>query len=194
MVWVWLLYGLRMAAVHTPVGIARPQICCKPDRMMGLVPERCGPDDPRLADVLALIRTCVAPMEGRSAPPSSMLQLTLKAVEVQAQRHEVWVCGDDPVACVFLTRQRQHLYVGKLAVAEAYRGMGFARRLIDLAETRAEERGLDGLELQARVELTENHDTFAKLGFVKVGRTMHPGYTRPTSITMRKPVSKNLKK
>ena len=44
------------------------------------------------------------------------------------------------------------------------------------------------LELQTRVELTENHATFRALGFVEVARTAHPGYDRPTSITFRRPV------
>jgi hypothetical protein len=45
--------------------------------------------------------------------------------------------------------------------------------------------GLDHLELQTRVELTENHATFRAMGFVETGRTAHPGYDR-TSITFRR--------
>jgi hypothetical protein len=44
------------------------------------------------------------------------------------------------------------------------------------------------LELQTRVELIENHKTFAALGFEKVAEAAHPGYDRPTSIVMRKRV------
>ena len=42
------------------------------------------------------------------------------------------------------------------------------------------------LELETRIELTENHETFAALGFVKVSEGAHPGYDRTTFITMRK--------
>ncbi|MFN7434077.1 MAG: N-acetyltransferase, partial [Betaproteobacteria bacterium] len=47
--------------------------------------------------------------------------------------------------------------------------------------------GRTALELQTRIELTENHATFAALGFAKVAETAHPGYARPTSITLRRP-------
>jgi hypothetical protein len=41
--------------------------------------------------------------------------------------------------------------------------------------------------IAARVELTENHETFRAMGFtVETGRTAHPGYDRPTSITFRR--------
>jgi hypothetical protein len=40
------------------------------------------------------------------------------------------------------------------------------------------------LELQAGGELVENHATFRALGFTKVAETVHPGDTRPTSITI----------
>jgi hypothetical protein len=42
------------------------------------------------------------------------------------------------------------------------------------------------LELQTRVELEENHAAFRAMGFAEAGRTAHPGYDRPTSITFRK--------
>jgi predicted GNAT superfamily acetyltransferase len=98
------------------------------------------------------------------------------------------VIGAPPVACVFLTPRPQALYVGKLAVAATERGRGHARALVTLAEARARSLGLPMLELQTRVELTENHATFRALGFVETGRTAHAGYDRPTSITFRRPV------
>ncbi len=157
--------------------------------MMGVVPEQCGDDDPRLPAILALIRISFAGMEGRIDPPSSMHDLTVDQIAEQARMGEVWVCGREPVACVFLTRKPGCLYLSKLTVAAAYRGTGFARRLVDLAETRALALQRDALELQSRIELTENHAAFAKLGFVVTGETRHPGYTRTTSLTMRKDLS-----
>ncbi len=41
------------------------------------------------------------------------------------------------------------------------------------------------LELETRVELVENHATFAKFGFVKIGESAHEGFDAPTSIRMR---------
>jgi ribosomal protein S18 acetylase RimI-like enzyme len=139
--------------------------------------------------LLALIQAEFAFMEGRIDPPSSMHALTPDAIALQARTGEVWVIGHPPVACVFLTPKPQVLYVGKLAVAASQRHRGLARTLIDLAETRARALGLPALELQTRIELTENQATFRALGFAEVARTAHPGRDRPTSITFRRPVA-----
>ncbi|MCB1329842.1 MAG: GNAT family N-acetyltransferase [Maritimibacter sp.] len=155
-----------------------------------MIPVRLSPeDDP--APVLALIRAEFAFMDGRIDPPSSMHRLTAADVSRQAAAGEVWVLGPAgaPLACVFFTTKPETLYIGKLAVAAAARGQGHARRLIDLAAARAGALGLAVLELQTRIELTENHATFARLGFTCVGETAHPGYDRTTSLTFRKPLS-----
>ena len=44
------------------------------------------------------------------------------------------------------------------------------------------------LELSTRIELVENHATFARMGFAKTAETAHEGFDRPTSIVMRAPV------
>jgi len=143
-------------------------------------------DDP--APVLALIRDSFAYMEGRIDPPSSMLRLTGDDVRRQAAEAEVWVIGAPVLACVFLTPKPGALYIGKLAVAATARGRGLARRLVDLAALRARDLELAALELQVRVELTDNQAAFAALGFVVVAATAHPGFDRPTSLTMRRAV------
>lgn len=139
--------------------------------------------------LLRLIQSEFAFMEGRIDPPSSMLSLTPEAIAAQAEAGEVWAIGSPPQACVFLTPKPDALYVGKLAVAARQRRRGHARALLATAEDRARALGLPALELQTRVELTENQAAFEALGFVEVGRTAHAGYDRPTSITYRRPVA-----
>ena len=138
--------------------------------------------------VLALIQASFAYMESRIDPPSSMHRLTAASLAGHAREHELWLIqdGDDLCACMQFTRRPDCLYVGKLAVSTNYRRHGLAARLMQHAEERARALTLPALELQARVELIENHATFAAMGFVKTGETAHPGYSRPTSITMRK--------
>jgi predicted GNAT superfamily acetyltransferase len=87
-----------------------------------------------------------------------------------------------------LTPTDESLYLGKLAVRNSERGSGLARVLINHAEHCAQQLGLPILELQTRIELTENQRTFASMGFVEHERTAHGGFSRPTSITFRKPV------
>lgn len=140
--------------------------------------------------LLSLLRESFAGMEGRIDPPSSLNRLTPESLALQAQRGEIWVIEDQetPVACIFLTPQVDRLYLGKLAVHTTHQHRGLGRQLVDLAQQRAHALNLPLLELQTRIELTENHATFAALGFAITAQTAHEGYAHPTSITMQKPV------
>lgn len=149
---------------------------------------RVDPDYPHWDAVLSLILNAFAFMAGRIDPPSSAHRLTVAEMAAQAGTGAVWVVEDAgrPVGCIFARAQGDALYIGKLAVAETHRGRGLARRLVGAAEAEARARALSWLELQTRIELTENHAAFARLGFARTGETAHPGYQRPTSITMRR--------
>lgn len=155
---------------------------------MDLTPCRLGPDDPALTEVLTLIQTAFAFMDGRIDPPSSMHRLSLDTVARHAATAEIWTIGTPIRACVFLTPKADCLYLGKLAVAADARKTGLARRLIHLAEERARALNLPRVELQTRVELAENQAAFVALGFQEIGRTAHAGYDHPTSITFSKQV------
>ena len=52
--------------------------------------------------------------------------------------------------------------------------------------TRAQFLGHSEIVLETRIELTENHATFAHMGFVKTREGAHDGYDHPTYIEMRK--------
>lgn len=149
--------------------------------------QRLGPDDD-LAPVLALLRSAFAYMEGRIDPPSSAHRLTVEAMAAQTEEGAVFIAegrDDTLLGCVFLKPKGDALYLGKLAIRPARQGEGIGRRLFEASIEEARARNLPEIELQARVELTENHAVFAAMGFREVGRTAHDGYNRPTSITMR---------
>ncbi len=137
--------------------------------------------------ILALIHRAFLGMEGRINPPSSLHRLTAEGIAAQALSGEVWVAPPQQ-GCLFLTPKAGRLYLGKLAVAPEWRGRGLARHLVARAEDRTRVQGFAILELETRVELTENHAIFRKLGFVETGRNAHPGFDRPTSITFAKSV------
>ncbi len=151
-----------------------------------MIPERRQPDDPDLGDIHTLLHRCFAYMDGRIDPPSSLHDLNVAGIARACTIGEVWTIGAPPVACVFLTEKLGRLYLGKLAVDPTRRGAGLARALVELAEERAQALDLPMLELQTRIELVENHATFARLGFVKTAEGSHEGYDRPTEITMQK--------
>ena len=151
-----------------------------------MTPRRIAPNYPHWPAVLRLIVDAFASMEGRIDPPSSAHRLTIADMSAQAATGAVWVIEDNatPIACLFAKPQGDALYVGKLAVAETHRRHGLARRLIAEAQIEARARNLPRLELETRIELTENQAAFARMGFTKISESAHPGYDRPTSITM----------
>ena len=138
--------------------------------------------------LLALIRRAFAYMDGIIDPPSSAHLLTPELLRDKAQAETIFLAyqGQALVGCVALADRGDRLYLGKLAVDPDVQGRGIGRGLLGAAEQFARARGLPTIELQTRIELAGNHKTFARLGFVETGRTAHPGYDRPTSITMLK--------
>ena len=143
-----------------------------------------------MGPVLALLHMAFAYMEGRIDPPSSLGRMGAEDLSRAAATAELWVIDGDtgPLSCMILTPQADTLYLGKLAVSQAARGQGLARRMIEHSLNRAQALGLPSVSLQTRVELLENHATFAALGFEMTGTTAHPGYDRPTTVNFRKPV------
>ena len=153
-----------------------------------LKPTRLTPESDALGDVLSLVQRSFAFMEGRIDPPSSMHRLTTDAIAQQCRDGEVWTLDNPIAACIFLSPKPEALYISKLAVDEPMRGRGLARKLIRHSEIRAHDLNLPALELETRIELTENHLAFDRMGFTKTAEAAHDGYERPTFIIMRKPL------
>jgi GNAT superfamily N-acetyltransferase len=141
--------------------------------------------------LLQLLQTSFAYMDSRIDPPSSLQRMGIDELRSKSRQETLILAseGSDLIGCAFAALRSECVYVGKIAVAERARGRGVARQIIAAAEVIARNAGRHALELQTRIELVENHTAFAALGFAKISETAHPGYTRPTSITMRKTVT-----
>ncbi|MDL2401521.1 GNAT family N-acetyltransferase [Rhizobium mayense] len=142
----------------------------------------------RWEELLELILASFAYMTGLIDPPSSALSLTPQFLREKTRNEIAYVAldGDRLAGCIFCRLEPSSLYIGKLAVLPAAQGKGIGRRLLKLAETTAQELGLDVLQLETRIELVGNHATFAKWGFAKTAESRHAGFDRTTSIEMRK--------
>jgi len=147
------------------------------------------PDDfDRWDDLLGLIRQAFAYMDEVIDPPSSAKLLDETGLRQKARDEVCFVAtsGATMIGCVFAAIRQDRIYIGKFAVSNAWRGRGVGRNLLEAVERLARTLNKPILELQTRVELTDNHAAFARLGFTEQGRTAHPGYHRPTAVTMRK--------
>jgi N-acetylglutamate synthase-like GNAT family acetyltransferase len=140
--------------------------------------------------VLRLILDAFAYMGPRIDPPSSALRLTPKSVQAHAESGALLLAyrANDLVGCLFLHPKNDALYISKLAVSPTQQHAGIGRKLVEAARCEARRRGIGTLELETRIELTENHAAFARMGFFKTAGTSHDGFDRPTSIVMRAPV------
>jgi GNAT superfamily N-acetyltransferase len=140
--------------------------------------------------VRTLIHDSFASMKGRIDPPSSAWRLTPQSLAADAAEGALLLArlGGTMVGCAFVRPKQDALYIGKLAVQPGLQRSGIGNALVAAAREEARALGLKALELQTRIELTENHAAFARMGFVKIAETVHRGYQRPTSITMRAPV------
>lgn len=139
------------------------------------------------SELHSLLLSTYAYMDKRIDPPSSLYRMTIDDLINKMEQETLIAVSDGGalVGCLFCRPMTPWLYVGKMAVAESAQGRGVGRSMIELARTLARDLGLDGLELETRIELTENHATFAAFGFVKVADQSHDGYDRVTSIRMR---------
>ena len=138
--------------------------------------------------LMELLHAAFAFQEGRIDPPSSLHRFDAASIAVKAREEKLFLAfdGAELVGCIFARPQEGSLYVGKMAVSPQRQGEGIGRGLMQAAEDLARTSGLGVLELETRIELTENHATFAAMGFMKFAEGSHPGYDRTTSITMRK--------
>ncbi|MEN5247536.1 GNAT family N-acetyltransferase [Brucella pseudintermedia] len=143
-------------------------------------------------ELLGMIRDSFAYMDGVIDPPSSAGLLTADNLQQKAKDETGFAAfmDDDLVGCVFIKEKNDGFYLGKLAVASAFDGRGVGRLLMQKAEDVALAKGKPSIELQVRIELARNRAVFEKLGYRKIAETAHPGYSRPTSITMRKEITR----
>lgn len=142
------------------------------------------------SDVKELLQESFAYMDGRIDPPSSLHRLDAESLGAKGANEHVVIASDDGklIGCAFGAPRQKSLYLGKIAVLDTYRGQGIARSMVDALEDVARDLGLTYLELESRIELTENREAFSQMGFVQTGTSAHDGYDRPTSISMCKAV------
>lgn len=136
----------------------------------------------------ALLTQCFAYMDGRIDPPSSLHRLSAADLAAKADKNACVIARLEGhlVGCLFVEDLGDALAIEKLAVHPNCRRAGIGSGLIEGASMIAQSLGRRKLRLQTRIELTENHAAFAAMGFAKTGETAHPGFDRPTSVTMEK--------
>ena len=124
-----------------------------------------------------LVRGAFEYMNGRIDPPPSLGAMGVADFINKAQDETLIVAHVDNqlIGCAFAAIRDDSVYLSKVAVLLAYRRQGVTRSLFEAADELAKQKGKKLLELQTRIELTENHQAFGALGFIKVAETAHSG-------------------
>jgi len=144
------------------------------------------------ADAAGLAATIAAAFEqyrGKLVPESGAFRETAEAIAAELAKGTGAIVAErngEALGCVIVQEIEGDLYLGRLSVLPAARGLGLAKRLVAAVEAEARRRGLPGVRLGVRVVLTENQRLFAALGYREISREAHPGFDYPTSINMRK--------
>jgi predicted N-acetyltransferase YhbS len=138
--------------------------------------------------VAALIRAAFASQSVATDPPPSALRVTAEdvAAHLRTGGGAVAEAAGGLVGSALWTEQDGGLYLGRLAVASAWRGRGIAKALVAVAEAAAREMGLPRIHLSTRLPLIDNRRLFAACGFVETTRHAHPGYAELTFVNMEK--------
>ena len=141
--------------------------------------------------LLALLQGAFASQASRIDPPSSVDELNVRGLARKAKEEQLFLAfeGNQVIGCIFARIEADRVYVGKHAVLPGWQKQGIGRKLMRAAEAFALRAGRNALELDTRIELVENHQTFTAMGFTKVAEHAHAGYNRPTFISMRKVVT-----
>jgi predicted N-acetyltransferase YhbS len=138
--------------------------------------------------VAALIRAAFANQSVATDPPPSAVRMTEADIVAHLLTGSGAVAEADGqwVGSALWVEQDGGLYLGRLAVAPAWRGQGIAKALMSAAEAAARKAGLPRIHLSTRLVLIDNRRLFAACGFVETTRHAHPGYAEPTFVNMEK--------
>jgi len=119
-------------------------------------------------------------------PPSSVLKETEADFAARLRDEACFIVEADSrlIASMFCAVNGDALYIGRLAVAPAFRRRGIANALMQAAKEEARLRGVSRITLGCRIALVSNVALFRRYGFVIVRETCHPGFTTPTSYDM----------
>lgn len=143
------------------------------------------------AAIAAVIAASFAQYRGKLVPESGAFRETADGIAAELNRGAGAIVAERNgvmLGCVLVEEMEGDLYFGRLSVLPSARGQGLARLLVDAVEAEARRRSLAGVRLGVRIVLTENQRLFASLGYRETSREAHPGFDRPTSINMRKPL------
>jgi ribosomal protein S18 acetylase RimI-like enzyme len=102
--------------------------------------------------------------------------------EPRIEKGEVWILEieGEPTGIAVLEENTDHLLIYSIAVKPDAQGRGYGRALLDFADQRAIEIGLDEVRLYTNEQMKRNLMLYGRHGFVEVRTRPHP--SRPGQV------------
>lgn len=94
---------------------------------------------------------------------------------------EAWVMATETgrvAGLLVLVARTDHLLLDNIAVDPEYQGQGIGRALLDLAERRAREQGMESIRLYTNELMVENQRLYERVGYVETHRREEHGFSR----------------
>ncbi|GJL80754.1 MAG: hypothetical protein DHS20C01_03880 [marine bacterium B5-7] len=108
-------------------------------------------------------------------PPGPMLDDYGQAV----QQHSVFIAEFEQIVGVLvLVRTQTGFLLDNVAVHPEQQGKGLGKRLIQFAETEAQNQGFEKLDLYTHESMVENIEFYKNLGYTETDRREEHGYNR----------------
>ncbi len=121
-------------------------------------------------------------------PPSGESRETLDSVRADLEAHGGAIAwwAERPVGCLRFEVEPGHLHVRRVAVLPELQGQGIGRALMAWAEAEAARRRRAEVHVGVRIALPGNLAFYRRLGYEVAAEHAHPGYDRPTWLSLRK--------
>ncbi len=151
-----------------------------------------APED--AATILTITRAAFEEYRDRLNPPTGALKETLESLTKSLFQPDhgaaLALVSEQPIGALrwSIHPQRDHLYVGRVAVLPSHRRQGIASALMRWAEAHARALELPAIQIGVRLQLPENMRFYEHLGYQIIAYERHEGYDQPTFAEMRKDV------
>lgn len=125
---------------------------------------------------------------GTLDPPSGACRETVESVrrDLEAGGGAVAFLDTAAVGCLRFEGAATDFHVRRVAVKPELQGTGIGRALMAWAEAEAASSGFGHVTVGVRLSLPANLGFYGRLGYEVVAEHSHPGYARPTWVSMRK--------
>ena len=142
--------------------------------------------------LMRLVHDAFSEYLGKLDPPSGAHKETAESIRQHLREAygAVAVLDEEPVGCVLFKQEKDHVYLGRLAVVPRVRSLGIGGQLMSFVEDFAKTTDTPRVRLGTRLCLTHLIAFYEKRGYRVIEKTAHEGYSTPTAVVLELELSR----